>query len=512
MALGPTDERDALDLKLRALPGIRVDLQSGIRRDNYLPGVCVWVARNAGGENHDLANAHMLTEIREVFLGKLALDIRDDLCGSAQGIHAQQDIEIALVPGCMALGDGLGNHAGKALECPLVHAARSDVYALKKSDDLGVGGAVNDIEVVDARGFVDIMTVGHADVVVALSLKLAHTLHVHVIQVQAVSCAGEEQADNSPADLSRTENRNLTRGFFSRHKIQSSLCRLGDDAQKTKDDADDEQAKQKRDHIDLLLGKQPVAQQYEAKRQNLGAHGIKEALDRGGVATRCVRDGEGAGEVDVERRHGADGSKADNARSVGDLLHDARGLSLLEQLSTHAVTALERPPTADKLGNVEDQHEEDRAQDVAGRSHADHNGRRDNAKRCVEKRVANGGKGTHKSGLDTGDRRGIEVIVRGVLLFHSKNDAQGQTAKIRGHVEVLVHMTLVSIDTLLFVVRVDLLERRDDGVGKSSVHLARIVVHAIEVDVATVNLRQVFVRELAVRGLIRTHCHHLHQQ
>ena len=187
-------------------------------------------------------------------------------------------------------------------------------------------------------------------------------------------------------------------------------------------------------------------------------------------------------------------------------------LSLLEQLSTHAVTALERPPTADKLGNVEDQQEEDRAQDVAGRSHADHDGRCDNAKRCVEKRVANGGKGTHKSGLDTGDRRGIEVIVRSVLLFHGQDDTQRQTAKIRSHVEVLVHMTLVSIDTLLFVVRVDLLERRNDGVGKSSMHLARIVVHAIEVDVATVNLRQVFVRELAVRGLIRTHCHHLHQQ
>ena len=61
---------------------------------------------------------------------------------------------------------------------------------------------------------------------------------------------------------------------------------LGDDAQETKDDADDEQAKQKRDHIDLLLSKQPVAQQHEAKRQDLGAHSVKEALDRGGVATR----------------------------------------------------------------------------------------------------------------------------------------------------------------------------------------------------------------------------------
>ena len=125
----------------------------------------------------------------------------------------------------MALGDGLGDDAGKALECPLVHTARSDVYALKKRDDLGVGGAIDDIEVVDARGLVNIMAVGYSNIVVALGLKLAHALHVHVIQVQAVSCAGEEQADDSPADLSRTENRNLTRGFFSRHKIQSSLCR-----------------------------------------------------------------------------------------------------------------------------------------------------------------------------------------------------------------------------------------------------------------------------------------------
>ena len=69
------------------------------------------------------------------------------------------------------------------------------------------------------------MAVGYSNIVVALGLKLAHALHVHVVQVQAVSCAGEEQADDSPADLSRTENRNLARGFFSRHKIQSSLCR-----------------------------------------------------------------------------------------------------------------------------------------------------------------------------------------------------------------------------------------------------------------------------------------------
>ena len=225
MALGAVDKRDALDLQLRALPGVRIDLQPGIRRHNYLPGIGVRVARNAGGENHDLANAHMLAEIRKVLFGKLALDIRDDLRGSAQGVHAQQDVEVLLVPGGMTLGNGLGDHVGQALECSLVHAARSDVNALEQVDDLGVGGAIDDIEVVDARGIVDIMAVGYSNVVVALVLKLAHALHVHVVQVQAISCAREEQADDSPADLSRTENRNLARGFFSRHKIQSSLCR-----------------------------------------------------------------------------------------------------------------------------------------------------------------------------------------------------------------------------------------------------------------------------------------------
>ena len=79
----------------------------------------------------------------------------------------------------MALGDGLGNHAGKALECPLVHTARSDVYTLKKRDDLGVGGAIDDIEVVDARGLVNIMAVGYANIVVDVyKRQLLHEAHI----------------------------------------------------------------------------------------------------------------------------------------------------------------------------------------------------------------------------------------------------------------------------------------------------------------------------------------------
>ena len=130
----------------------------------------------------------------------------------------------------------------------------------------------------------------------------------------------------------------------------------------------------------------------------------------------------------------------------------------------------------------------------------------------MKHRVADSGKRPHEGGLDARDGRGVEAGILSVLLLHGEDDAERQAAHIRGHVEVLAHVAGIGLDTFLLVVGVDLLEGGDHRVGEARVHLAGIVVHAVEVDIAAVDLTKVGIGELAGRGLIRTHCHHPYPQ
>lgn len=80
------------------------------------------------------------------------------------------------------------------------------------NDGLGLR-AVHDVERIDTGRLVDLVSVCHPSVIVALGFELAHTLHVHVVQMEPVALAGEEQTDDAAPDLARTKDRDV---FFHR--------------------------------------------------------------------------------------------------------------------------------------------------------------------------------------------------------------------------------------------------------------------------------------------------------
>jgi hypothetical protein len=96
-----------------------------------------------------------------------------------------------------------------ALKRSLVYAARGYIHAGKELDDGLRLCAVHDVERIDADRLVDLASICYPNLIVALSFELAHALHIHVVQMEPVALAGEEQTDDAASDLASTKNRDV---------------------------------------------------------------------------------------------------------------------------------------------------------------------------------------------------------------------------------------------------------------------------------------------------------------
>ena len=189
-------------LRALALPGVGVHGDERVGAGEHEPGVLALGRVGAQAHDHHVAQADVLLVAGEAALVALRANalVKDEV--AVHVVHAEHHVERLVVAHLGATLDGLAHGGGHGGEGARIGGHGADVHLREALHEGLVGGAIQDLEALDARAHAVLV---HG-LVVALLLELAHLGHGVAVQVDLPAGLGEEQRNRATPDLAGTQD------------------------------------------------------------------------------------------------------------------------------------------------------------------------------------------------------------------------------------------------------------------------------------------------------------------